>query len=1046
MLLRPFKFYGFWTGFGAGPDLANKRQAPTALPNRLILLVTALFVTRLVLPAFAGEDELRHDKSRFQTKYWTVEDGLPQTKISCLKQTRDGYLWIGTHFGLSRFDGLRFTSFNEVTTPQIKNESIDALAEDSEGILWIGTAGGLLSYRNQDFKPMHITTQQNQGVRRLCAARNGGLWLCTEDSSIVRLANGRFTCAWKRGRQGDDDIISMREGANGWLNIFTRSQWLKVSPDGTEIQTNAVRQSLALAWTAASPGDDSGSTWIGTKQGLFEVNGENWKPIAEDVLGTNGVEFIFQDKAGNLWASSRNEIFGKWDGKHWQTLDLGDMVEKGSGICMEQDGEGTFWVATEGGLVQLHEPLAVAYTKRDGIAHNKVWSVCEGNDREIWVGTDQGLTRINHSGEIATIPFIGPAANGADRCVWPKRTGGVWIAKNNNFGLYSCQNGHFEQAAASNVLRTPITCLAEGRSGLLYVGTEGCVFGFRQEAPLPWSQPVCRFDVPGVRSMLEASDGTFWLGTDGNGAARVRHDVTNYFTQQDGLSGNHVWSILENKDGALWFGTDKGLTRYQKGSFFSFTTRHGLVEDQINCVLEDDGYLWLSGQLGICRAQVAELNAVAEGRLRLLHPFALGTADGLKSAETNGEKQPAGWKARDGRLWFPTTHGVVVIDPKTFPFDEAPPSVIIEQVLADTNVIRLGTNVTETKTASSSGSEIRTFTLKQPIPAGKGHVLEFQYTATSLVDPKRVKFRYRLVNARSDWREETSDRRVSYINLRPGDYRFQVKACNHHNVWTPEPVEFAFSLAPHFWQTKPFYGLSGAAVLGIAAGIQAYRLRWQQRLLKLEQQRALAAERARIARDLHDDLGTALTGLALELDVIGRDPKPDLPVIHRLGQSAQRTRDLAERMREVVWSVNPRCDTVSSLASFLEQQIGQFLRADHIKVELDFPEDIPPLPIDGEARHQLALGVREALTNVIRHANATKVVLSLAIDKEWLLVRVKDNGRGLQASGSNGDGLRNMHDRLQSIGGTFDFSSEPGSGTTITFRVPLNKSKSGKSL
>jgi signal transduction histidine kinase len=216
--------------------------------------------------------------------------------------------------------------------------------------------------------------------------------------------------------------------------------------------------------------------------------------------------------------------------------------------------------------------------------------------------------------------------------------------------------------------------------------------------------------------------------------------------------------------------------------------------------------------------------------------------------------------------------------------------------------------------------------------------------------------------------------------------------------------------------------------------------------MKLEQQRALAAERARIARDLHDDLGTALTGLALEMDVIGRDSKPETPVIHRLGQTARRTRDLAERMREVVWSVNPRCDSVSSIASFLEQQIAQFLRADGIKVELDFPEDIPGLPIGGEARHELALGVREALTNVVRHANATKVLLSLAIDRDWLLVKVKDNGRGLQRAGSNGDGLRNMQDRLQSVGGAVDFSSEPGSGTTITFRLPLIKLKSAESI
>ena len=397
-----------------GGGLAKERQAPTAFPNRLMLAITALFVAGLGLAANSGESNLRPDKTPYQKKYWTVEDDLPQNKISCLKQTRDGYLWIGTRFGLTRFDGLRFTTFNEVNTPQIKDESIDALVEDSEGILWIGTAGGLLSYRNHDFEPMLITTQQSQSVRHLCAARKGGLWFCTDDLSIVRLAKGHFTCARNGGRKGVDDVISMREDTNGWLNVFTRSQWLKVSSDGTEIQTNAVRESRALTWTAALLGDGPGTAWIGTKQGLFEVNGENWKPIAEDVLGTNGVEFIFQDKAGNLWASSRNETFGKWDGKQWQKIDLGDMVENGSGMCMEQDAEGTFWVATEGGLVQLHEPLAVAYTKREGIAHNKVWSVCEGKDREIWVGTEQGLTRINPSGKIVPVPFIEPAANVAD--------------------------------------------------------------------------------------------------------------------------------------------------------------------------------------------------------------------------------------------------------------------------------------------------------------------------------------------------------------------------------------------------------------------------------------------------------------------------------------------------------------------------------------------------------------------------------------------------------------------------------------------------------
>jgi signal transduction histidine kinase/ligand-binding sensor domain-containing protein len=992
---------------------------------------------------------MRPGKSAYQFKYWTTEDGLPQQQISCLKQTRDGYLWIGTHFGLSRFDGVRFISFDESTNPEMINESVDALAEDTEGTLWIGTDGGLLSYRDRHFERVNIPIEEQQSVRRLCPASRGGLWLWVVGSGVFRLLNGQFSPVWPTTQRGDD-VISIQEGTNGWLNIFTKGKWLTVSPDSVEIRTNFIRAPESSQWSAASAGNIPGTAWIGTRQGMFKIEGDALKPIAEDIMATNNVDFIFLDRAGNVWVGSRNEIFGKWDGAYWQTVDVRDFIEKSSGICMEEDAEGTLWVATEGGLVKLRKSSVVVYTTKDGIVHNKVWSVCEGEDGEIWAGTERGLSQIDRRGNISSMPSTEKTAGMPDRCVWPKLGGGVWTAKN-NIGLYACVNSNATPAVTVELLQkllhtNQITCLGEGHSGLLYVCTDTGGLGFRQDAPLPWVEPEIQLPVPAIRSMVETSDGTLWMGTGGNGLARMRNGEIKYFSQNDRLIGNHVWSILDSKDGTLWLGTDKGLCRYQGGSFSSFTHLQGLLEDRINCILADDnGALWLSGLSGIYRVQTGELNAVADGRISRVYPFALGTADGLKSAETNGEKQPAGWKARDGRLWFPTVHGLAVIEPKKIPAREAPPPVIIEQIIADNKVVHFGTNVTETKSANSGGSVIRTLTLNEPIPAGKGHAIEFQYTANSLVDSTRVKFRTRL-NADSHWSEETTERRVSYVSLAPGNYRFQVMACNHHNVWTPEPVEFAFSLAPYFWQTKTFYVLAGVAVLAIAAGIQAYRLRWQHRLMKLEQQRALAAERARIARDLHDDLGTALTGLALELDVIGRDPEPEPPVIYRLGQTAKRTRDLAERMREVVWSVNPRCDTVSSIAGFLEQQIAQFLHADGIKVELDFPEDIPALPIGGEARHELALGVREALTNVVRHAQATKVILSLAIDKDWLLVKVKDNGRGIQPSGRNGDGLRNMQERLHSIGGTVDFSSEPGSGTTITFRVPLIKSKSAESL
>jgi signal transduction histidine kinase len=350
--------------------------------------------------------------------------------------------------------------------------------------------------------------------------------------------------------------------------------------------------------------------------------------------------------------------------------------------------------------------------------------------------------------------------------------------------------------------------------------------------------------------------------------------------------------------------------------------------------------------------------------------------------------------------------------------------------------------------------------------------LEFQYTANSFVAPERVLFRYRLVGADARWREETRERTARYVNLKPGDYRFEVLAANHHRVWGAQPVAFTFSLAPHFWQTRTFSVLCCCLVLGSVALLEIYRKGWQRRLLKSEEQRTRADERARIARDLHDDLGTALTGLALELDVVGREARQTPPTADRLSKTAQRTRELAERMREVVWTVNPNCDTVSSLASFLEQQLGQFLRADGLRVRLDFPESIPNLRIGAEARHQLALSVREGLTNVVRHAQATEITLSLRIAENGagsssdriqpaglggrlfpalcakgaggeaagdrtLVLQVKDNGRGFEPMEKPSNGLANMRSRLAQVGGNFEFVSAPGAGTTLLFRLPL---------
>jgi two-component sensor histidine kinase len=491
-----------------------------------------------------------------------------------------------------------------------------------------------------------------------------------------------------------------------------------------------------------------------------------------------------------------------------------------------------------------------------------------------------------------------------------------------------------------------------------------------------------------------------------------------------------------------------------------------LLESTINCVLEDDfGYLWLSGMQGIYRVERAQLNAVAERRAHTVQCLALGVADGMENPESNGgENQPAGWKGKDGRLWFPTKWGVVTFEPKSIPLHETPPQVIVEQVKADDELVSgdavlsdlipgVGPSLPDSKAKESPSTGSNTLRYggnsTRRLSPGHGHFVEFKYTANSFVDPELVRFKYRLKGADLDWRDETHQRSASYFNLRPGNYRFEVIAANHHNVWSPVPAVFPFTLEPHFWQTGPFFLACAVGLLVLVMAIQGYRLRWQHRVHKLEQQRVLAYERTRIARDLHDDLGTALTGLALELDVVGREAGAARPVSDRLSVTAQRTRDLVERMREVVWTVNPSCDTVSSLASFLEQQVSQFLRVDGLRAHLEFPENIPDLPMGAEARHQLALSVREALTNVVRHSHASQVWVSLELMQHihdhgkpapsgsLLIIRIKDNGRGFLPANQTGHGLDNMKARMERVHGRFECASISDAGTTITLSLPL---------
>lgn len=411
--------------------------------------------------------------------------------------------------------------------------------------------------------------------------------------------------------------------------------------------------------------------------------------------------------------------------------------------------------------------------------------------------------------------------------------------------------------------------------------------------------------------------------------------------------------------------------------------------------------------------------------------------DGLPTIECSGGLQPAGSKTADGRLWFPTSKGLVVVNPQSVRTNQTVPPVVIERLLVDERVAFEGTAA-----------------LPLQISPGR-HRFEFQYTALSFINPDRVRFKYRLSGLETGWLDAQQKRIAYYDYIPPGKYVFQVIACNNDGIWNETGAKINFRVLPYFWQTWWFRILGGGIILAVGGCITWYdtRRRMRFKLERIERQRALENERSRIAHDIHDDLGATLTRITMISESVqggSRDPQETEADFKQIYDTA---RELTRAMDEIVWAVNPKHDTLESLTNYLQKFAQDFLDAAGIRCCIDMPFQIPSWPVTAEMRHNLFLAFKEALNNVVKHASASEVRISLVLIRpNAFKLSVEDDGcgfifetdalnrkmRGNSARYSSGNGLDNMARRLAKIGGSCDISSSEGTkGIKIVFKVTL---------
>ena len=957
---------------------------------------------------------------------WGTEDGLPSTTVTGIAQTPDGYLWCSTHDGVVRFDGVRFLRIGPDDPANEDANRVLCVHADRRGHLWMGTDGaGLFRYATNGLTRYAEHGAAFNCIRAIAGDTAGNLWLGTR-GGLGRFNNGHTT--WFTSGQGYTNAVF-----SVWNLAFDRqgrlwtTDWNSLKSFKDNVFHTANVNPERRPPLRALYSDAAGDLWAGMMEKAWQLGPDDtWTSLPNvDQFARQEVSAFCKTRAGELWVGTRRALY-RWNDGKWDSFPGRDGQSFGEVRVMFEDREENLWIGTgTDGLARLKPRLVRTYTSRHGLADGPVLALREQANGVLWVGMNNGQVAYGEAGEFK--PFKAARAVLGDapvKSLLSTRDGALWVGTFGN-ALARFKDGKATQFRPSigTVARIDkVNTMIEDRAGTVWVGTFYTLYRVTETNVLVPVMIEGR-DVRGpVTVLLEDRAGGLWVAFDGLGLVRLWEGKTLWLTRRDGLPTHFVRALHEDRAGTLWIGTPAGLSAWRHGKLMTFTTSQGLADDTISQILEDDAdNLWLGSNRGIMRVPKTELAAVAEGRKSSLEVFLCGQREGMLSEESSFA--PAGLKARDGRLWFPTTKGLVMVDPAHFGtnLNVNPPPVYIEEMRAD---------------GKSAG-------LHAVLPAGTRR-LEFIYTALSFAAPERIRFKHRLEGYDSDWTDAGTARTATYAKLPPGPYKFQVIACNNAGVWNMLGQSFEFRIAAPFWRTWWFFslvGLSSAGMLG--AGIRFVSVRKiQRKLRRLEEAHAIEKERMRIAQDMHDELGAKLSRISFLSDMVRRNVPESSPATRQMEEVSDASREVIRTVDEIVWAVSPRNDSLESLAHYICRHAEEFFESTPIELELKLPDEFPPRKLSADIRHNLFCAVKEALTNVLKHSKATRVQVEFAPRPAAFEVTVTDNGHGFSiaapASAARiGNGLTNMHERLLSVSGRLALHAQPGQGARLIFTVPL---------
>ena len=713
---------------------------------------------------------------------------------------------------------------------------------------------------------------------------------------------------------------------------------------------------------------------------------------------------VLTNVAGAVWVGTVRGLY-RYQAGQWQSLTARDGVVYPVDVrCLAVDREGNLWAGTSGGLIRLRRSLVQVFRTGLPWGSEVVTALLAETPTNFFAAVAGGGLVAGPPEKLELQHVAGLPETATISTILRTRDGTLWVGTQ-GAGLWRCRSG---QRAESISGPQGICVLLEDRRGRLWVGAWDGLW--RQDGSRPLT-PVPGTPHNTVEELCEDPAGHVWVGYQSAGLLRFEANG-----QSQLFPCGSVRALLADATGDLWVGTARGLEWWQGARHDKFTTSNGLVDNAILQILEDhNGYLWLGTRHGLMRIKKTEFATVAAGRKLFLQGRVFGLEAGMASEQCTGDLGTAAAQTVDGRLWFPTMEGIAMVDPQTVPVLPASPPVYLEELQAGNQTLPL-----------QNGATVR-------LPLG-GRDVVFRFTAPMFTMPELARFRYRLIGYEPKLSWSTSERMIRYPKLPPGRYQFLVRARDRDGALS-EPATAVVIVPAFFWETLWFrWGVVAAAIAIAGFGMRKYdqrRTAWQ--LLDQERRHTVERERARIARDIHDDIGAGLTEMALLSDLAQSETGGD-----HLDRIFRRSRELAQSLDEIVWAINPRNDTLEGLLSYLAEFAQEFLTTAGIACRLDLPRDPPALVLRPNIRHHLCLAVKEVLNNAVKHAAATEVQLRVEVLRQELSIMITDNGIGFTGAVPAGhDGLKNLKSRLHEIAGAVQLASLPGGGTRIVLAVNL---------